>query len=160
VDNDKKETRQALLVLSELPGLDGPVSHGGAEQWKLLELVLKDYNIWDKIGYFTSDNHGSNDILCAALGNSLEDKEITWQPKYRRIRCHGHVINLIVQIFLFMDSKAAVKAGCKQIEELDEASYDMDMIQAWKKHRDLGWCEMGALRKVHNTALHIRADNF
>jgi hypothetical protein len=32
VDNDKKETRQALLALSELPGLDGLGSHGGAEQ--------------------------------------------------------------------------------------------------------------------------------
>ena len=160
VESDKKETRQALLALSELPGLDGPGSHGGAEQWKLLESVLKDYNIWDKIGYFTGDNHGSNDVLCAALGNFLEEKGITWQPKHRRIRCHGHIINLIVQAFLFMDSKAAVEAACKQIEELDEASYDADMIKAWKRHRDLGWCEMGALGKVHNTALHIRADNF
>jgi hypothetical protein len=58
-----------------------------------------------------------------------------------------------------MDSKAAVDAAYKQIEELDKASYDVDMIQAWKTHRDLGWCEMGALGKVHNTAFHIRADN-
>jgi hypothetical protein len=160
VDNDKKETRQALLALSELPGLDGPGSHGGAEQWKLLKSVLEDYKIWNKIGYFTGDNHGSNDVLCAALGNFLEEKGITWQPKRRRIRCHGHVINLIVQAFLFMDSKTAVEAACKLIEELDEASYDVDMIQAWKKRQDLGWREMGALGKVHNTALHIRADNF
>ena len=161
IEEDKKETRQALLALSELPGLDGPGSHGGAEQWKLLRSVLEDYKIWGKIGYFTGDNHGSNDVLCAALGNFLEEeKGITWQPKHRRIRCHGHVINLIVQAFLFMESKEAVDAACKEIEELDEASYDMDMIQAWKKHRDLGWREMGALGKVHNTALHIRADNF
>jgi hypothetical protein len=40
VDNDKKETRQALLALSELPGIDGPSSHGGAEQWKLLSIML------------------------------------------------------------------------------------------------------------------------
>ena len=32
-----------------------------------------------------------------------------------------------------MDSKAAVEAPYKQIEE-DEASYDVDMIQAWKRH--------------------------
>ena len=160
VEGDKKETRQALLALSKLPGIDGPGSHGGAEQWKLLQSMLEDYNIWDKIGYFTGDNHGSNDVLCVALGNFLEEKKgIMWQPKRHRIRCHGHVINLIVQAFLFMDSKAAVDAACKQIEELDKASYDVDMIQAWKTHRDLGWCEMEALGKVHNTALHIWADN-
>ncbi|EKG09477.1 transposase-like protein, partial [Macrophomina phaseolina MS6] len=45
VDLDSKETLQALLALSELPGLDGPGSHGGAEQWKLLHHVLEDYNI-------------------------------------------------------------------------------------------------------------------
>ena len=156
-----KETRQALLALSELPGLDGPGSHSGAEQWKLLQSVLEDYSIWNKIGYFTGDNHGSNDVLCTTLGNFMkEKKDIIWQPKHRRICCHGHVINLIVQAFLFMDSKEAVDTACRQIEELDEASYDMDMLQAWKRHRDLGWREMGPLGKVHNTALHIRADNF
>src|ERR1700761_4298875 len=36
VEEDIKETHQALLALSELPGLDGPGSHSGAEQWKLL----------------------------------------------------------------------------------------------------------------------------
>ena len=76
VENDKKKTWQALLALLELPGLDSPGSHGKAEQWKLLELVLKDYNIWDKIGYFTSNNHGSNDVLCAALNNLLKEKSI------------------------------------------------------------------------------------
>jgi hypothetical protein len=33
-----------------------------------------------------------------------------------------------------MDSKKAVDATCKRIEELDKASHDMDMIQAWKNH--------------------------
>jgi hypothetical protein len=78
----------------------------------------------------------------------------------RKPGCHGHVINLIVQAFLFMDSKAAIEADYKQIEEFDKASYDIDMIQAWKRYRDLGWYEIGALGKVHNTAFHIRADNF
>jgi hypothetical protein len=67
VDPDTKETLQALLALLELPGLDRPGGHGGAEQWKLLWQVLDDYNIWNKIGFFTGDNHGSNDKLCRFL---------------------------------------------------------------------------------------------
>src|SRR5436305_3558643 len=106
-----------------------------AEQWKLLQSTLEDYNIWPKTGYFTGDNHGSNDVLCRALSEFLERKGITWQVKHRRIRCHGHVINLAVQAFLFMDSKPAVEPACKQIEELDEASYDMDMIESWKRKK-------------------------
>ncbi|EKG09170.1 transposase-like protein, partial [Macrophomina phaseolina MS6] len=42
VEEDTKEVRQALLALSELPGIDGPGSHSGAEQWKLLQPVLEE----------------------------------------------------------------------------------------------------------------------
>jgi hypothetical protein len=34
------------------------------------------------------------------------------------------------EAFLFMDSKEAIEVACKQIEDLDEASYDVDMIEA------------------------------
>ncbi|KAH7461697.1 hypothetical protein FOMA001_g18785 [Fusarium oxysporum f. sp. matthiolae] len=100
VDPDAKEALQALLALSELPGLDGPGSHGGAEQWKLLQHVLEDYNIWNKVGFYTGDNHGSNDKLCRLLANYLQEKGVDWEAKTRRIRCHGHIVNLAVQAFL------------------------------------------------------------
>ncbi|ODA78133.1 hypothetical protein RJ55_06737 [Drechmeria coniospora] len=83
VDMDAKETMQALLALSELPGLDGPGSHGGAEQWKLLQQVLEDYNIWNKIGFYTGDNHGSNDKLCRLLSEHLRGRGISWEAKSR-----------------------------------------------------------------------------
>ena len=159
VEEGTKQIRQALLALPELPGLDGPGSHSGAEQWKLLQSVLEDYDIWQKVGYVTGDNHGSNDVLCRELSEFLRRKDLDWPAKHHRVRCHGHVINLIVQAFLFMDSKEAIEEACKQIENLDGASYDMDMIEAWKKNKDLGWHEMGPLGKIHNTAVHIRADN-
>jgi hypothetical protein len=75
VDECMKEIWQALLALPELPGLDGPGSYSGAEQWKLLQSVLDDYNIWQKVGYVTGDNHGSNDVLCHELSESLRRKD-------------------------------------------------------------------------------------
>jgi hypothetical protein len=51
-------------------------------------------------------------------------------------------------------------SGILDNPDLDEASYDVDMIEAWKKNRDLGWHEIGPLGKVHNTAIHIWADNY
>jgi hypothetical protein len=160
VDEDTKGISQALLALSKLPGLDGPGSHSGAEQWKLLQPVLEDYGIWHKVGYFTGDNHGANDVLCRALGDFLREKGITWLAKHQRIRCHGHIINLAVQAFLFMDSKEAVEAACRQIEELDAAVYDADMIEGWKRKKTLGWREMGPLGKVHNICIHMRASDY
>ncbi|KAJ9653448.1 hypothetical protein H2201_009141, partial [Coniosporium apollinis] len=113
-EEDTKEIRPALLASFELPGPDGPGSHSGSEQWKLLQPIPEDYGILHKIGYVTGDNHGASDVLCRALSESLREEGITWQAKHHRIRCHGHVINLAVQAFLFMDSKEAVEAACKQ----------------------------------------------
>ncbi|KAH8704549.1 hypothetical protein GQ44DRAFT_831443 [Phaeosphaeriaceae sp. PMI808] len=140
--------------------LDGPGSHSRAEQWKLLRPVLEGYGIWHKIGYITGDNHGANDVLCRALSEFLREKDITWQAKHRRIRFHGHVVNLAVQAFPFMDSKEAVEVACEEIEELDETLYSTDMMETWEKNKGLGWRQMGPLGKVHDIAIHIRANDY
>ncbi|KAJ3454605.1 hypothetical protein MRS44_013205 [Fusarium solani] len=155
-----KNPCQALLALPELPGIDGPGSHSGAEQWKLLQPVLEEYGILRQLGYNTGDNHGSNDALCRLLSHFLEGRGIAWNAKHRRIRCHGHVVNLCVQAFLFMDSKEAVLEACRQIEEMDQASFNMDMMQGWKKRKERRWSQLGPLGKLHNTAIHIRANDY
>ncbi|KJZ68903.1 hypothetical protein HIM_11710 [Hirsutella minnesotensis 3608] len=150
---------QALLALPELPGIDGPGSHSGAEQWKLLQPVIEEYGISQQLGYMTGDNHGSNDVLCRLLSHFLQGRGVAWNAKHRRIRCHGHVVNLCVQAFLFMDSKEAVLEVCRQIEEMDQVSFDMDMMQGWKKRKERGWSQLGPLGKLHNIAVHIRAND-
>jgi len=160
VDGDTKETVHALLALSELPGLDGPGSHGGAEQWKIIRNVLEDYNIWNKIGFYTGDNHGSNDKLCRLLSEHLKEKGMNWDARKQRIRCHGHVINLTVQAFLFMDSKEAVQAALEQIEEDDEAAFGTDFTDGFNAQKVLGWRKLGPLGKVHNTSIHMRANDY
>lgn len=139
---------QALLALPELPGLDGPGSQSGAEQWKLLQPVVEEYGILSQLGYVTGDNHGSNDVRCRLLSRFLEGRGISWNAKHKRIRCHGHVVNLCVQAFLFMDSKEAVLEACKQIEEMDQASSNMDMMQGWKKRKERGWSQLESSRKT------------
>jgi hypothetical protein len=36
---------------------------------------------------------------------------------------------------------------------------DIQLLEEWKKAKSYGWRQMGPLRKVHNTAIHIRANN-
>uniref|UniRef100_A0A0C4BKT1 AC transposase n=1 Tax=Fusarium oxysporum (strain Fo5176) TaxID=660025 RepID=A0A0C4BKT1_FUSOF len=127
-----KNPCQALLALPELPGIDGPGSHSGAEQWKLLQPVIEEYGISRQLGYITGYNHGSNDVLCRLLSHFLDGRGVAWNARHRRIRCHGHVVNLCVQAFLFMDSKEAVLEACKQIEEMDQTSFNIDMMRAGK----------------------------
>lgn len=160
IEEDMTSPSQALLALPELPGLDGPGSHSGAKQWKRFQSVIEDYGILHKLGYITGDNHGSNDVLCRLLSQFLGERGISWNAKHRRIRCHGHIINLCVQAFLFMGSREAVLEACREIEEMDEASFNMDMLEGWKKQKELGWRQMGPLGKIHNIAVHIRADDY
>ncbi|KAH7461642.1 hypothetical protein FOMA001_g19045 [Fusarium oxysporum f. sp. matthiolae] len=160
VDPDAKEALQALLALSELPGLDGPGSHGGAEQWKLLQHVLEDYNIWNKVGFYTGDNHGSNDKLCRLLANYLQEKGVDWEAKTRRIRCHGHIVNLAVQAFLFIDSKEAARAALEHIEDTDESAFGTDFSERIKPQRAQGWRRLGPLGKVHNISIHMRENDY
>jgi hypothetical protein len=129
-------TRPALtgyqdFVKTTQSGMCG--SHSGAEQWKCLQPVLEDYCISHKVGYITGDNHCSNDVLCRILSQFLREQGIPWDAKHQQIRCHGHIINLCVHAFLFMDNTEAVLEACKQIEEIDEASFNMDILEGWTK---------------------------
>jgi hypothetical protein len=80
-------------------------SQSGNHQWETLRPILEDYGIETKIGALIGDNAGSNDVLCRTISSWLSfHHQITWTATHQRIRCQGHVINLLVQAFLF-DSK-------------------------------------------------------
>src|SRR5205085_1824475 len=76
--------------------------HSGETQWETLQPVLTDYQIIEKIGAVIGDNSGTNDTLCRTMAGYLAtEKKINWNQTYGRLRCMGHILNLIVQAFLF-----------------------------------------------------------
>jgi hypothetical protein len=87
--DESRVLRKALLALPYLP--DG---HGGTCQAIELVKVLDEYQILDRIGYCTGDNHGSNDLMLRELSKDLSKYSIKYDPIQRRIRCHGHVVNI------------------------------------------------------------------
>ncbi len=81
-------------------------SQSGDDQWETLRPVLQEYGIEKKVGALIGDNTGSNDVLCRTISSWLFlHHQITWNATHQRIRCQGHVINLIVQAFLFSSKK-------------------------------------------------------
>lgn len=81
-------------------------SQSGDDQWETLRPVLEEYGIEKKIGALIGDNAGSNDVLCRTIGSWLFlNHRITWTATHMRIRCQGHIINLIVHAFLFISKK-------------------------------------------------------
>jgi hypothetical protein len=37
---------------------------------------------------------------------------------------------------------------------------NIDMMQSWKRRKERGWCQLGPLGKLHNTVIHIRANDY
>ena len=54
--------------------------------------VITDYEISERVGFFVLDNADNNDTAVKAIFQYLRPKI---DPKARRIRCAGHVINLV-----------------------------------------------------------------
>lgn len=180
---DVKDEYQNPLI-----GLRTVSSQSGVDQWESLRPVLVEYGIETKIGALVGDNAGSNDVLCRLIGQwlSLEHK-ITWTTTHQRIRCQGHVINLIVQAFLFGSKKneKLIASYDKEDEEQEEEEEEDDEEEAIRQvlpPKTLGKgkgkkggrgseqasddkCErsknirniMGPMGKLHNHVTHIRS---
>jgi len=121
-------------------------SHGGELQAKHVFEVIKEYDIAHKVSCFTSDNHGSNDKLLRILSQHLDEEfNLYYDPIKHRLRCQAHVVNLVVQAFLFSQNPEAADKAIRQAEadekqELDEV-HTKDL-----KHVDKGgWRRQGAL---------------
>ena len=167
-------SRKALLGLPRLRG-----SHGGQHQAELVNSIIDWYGIARKLGYYIGDNHGSNDKCCRFISRHLrEQHQIQWEPKTRRIRCHGHVINLAGQAFIFAPDKETIDVVVDEVrrgssnagqggDEMDaDGDRDEDdetedeenkLVTASKKKKRRSWKDIGPLGKLHVIVAYMRA---
>ena len=104
-------------------------SQSGNDQWEALRPILEEYRIETKIGALVGDNSRTNDVLCRTISSWLSlHHQITWTATHQRIRCQGHIINLIVQAFLFSSKKdeKLMNSYDKEDEEQDDEEEEED----------------------------------
>ncbi|KAM4067722.1 restless-like transposase [Hirsutella rhossiliensis] len=65
------------------------ISHSGENIAAQILEILESYEILDKVGYITLDNAGNMDTATEEIAEALG-----FDPKKRRVRCFGHVLNL------------------------------------------------------------------
>jgi hypothetical protein len=94
--------------------------------------VIGDYGIEEKIGYFTVDNATNNDAALKIIGEKLGFR---WEE--RRVRCFGHIINLVVRALLF---------GAEFDAFEQEVSTGLLTVQ----HEHEQWRKKGPIGKLHN----------
>jgi hypothetical protein len=90
-------------------------SHSGVNLADRLFDVLKDYQIsGNQIAYFSADNATNNDTALQHLSN-----RVTLDPVTSRLRCAGHIFNLVCTAILFgVDSST-----------IDDSQYDFSQPQ-------------------------------
>ncbi|OWT43215.1 transposase-like protein [Pochonia chlamydosporia 170] len=130
VDSQGKE-RDVLLGL---PRLVGP--HSGENMASYIKEVIEKYEIGSKLGYFMLDNAESNDTCLETLAR--------WFPmdtSRRRLRCVGHIINLVVRAVIFGSNVSKFEAELRGAT--DEFSFEI-------------WARKGAIGRLHNLSTYIR----
>jgi len=155
----------ALLALPEIKG------HTTVIQPSALFEVTEMYDISTKVGYIVSDNATTNDLAIFYLEEAIHRKyNKGFIPQERRIRCIGHVINLIVKRLLFGSDVAALESETVRDADVvvsagagddpgdgggddDNNNPDNDSRD---KRRSAMWRNRGAVGKLHNIVKFIR----
>jgi hypothetical protein len=140
LDRTTWTNQSRLIALRRIQG-----AHTGENQAIYLSEVVKEYEITDRLGFFTLDNADTNDTcLRTFLSSCLPD--ITNETiTTRRIRCFGHVLNLAAKAFLFGKNADAFEVEYALNIALDRHIEERD---AWRKHGPIG--------KLHNVVVFIR----
>ena len=121
-------------------------SHTGENIAHTLEEVIKNWGIGSKLGVAICDNASSNDACLRSLFPRFQSQMDNGDVKARRIRCFGHILNLIAKAFLFGEDSDAF--------EIESDFYDA--LSQYKKGLE-HWRRKGPIGKLHNIVKFIRA---
>lgn len=122
--DESRSLKTALL------GLRPMRSHTGADIATVVSEVITTYNLKGKVSAYQMDNATNNDTALAAMNSGSQT----------RLRCLGHIVNLVVKALLFGTMTSAFQ------KELREAS-DEDAFKLWRQH--------GAIGRLHNLVTYI-----
>ncbi|OAA38788.1 ABC transporter [Cordyceps fumosorosea ARSEF 2679] len=99
--------------------------------------IIRSFGIEDKVGYFTLDNAANNDTAMREIA-----QELHFDPVRRRVRCVGHILNLVVKSLLFGKDVEAFEDTVAKGEALARAAHDT-------------WMRRGPVGKAHNFAIWV-----
>jgi hypothetical protein len=118
-------------ALLGLPPLEG---HHGHQIAEVVLPVIKTFEIEGKLGAFQTDNASNNDTALKALAASIPGMNV----KESRLRCFGHVVNLVVKAMRYGDNGLQAKlADCG----------DHNAFKVWR--------EGGSIGRLHNIVTYI-----
>lgn len=132
------QLRTVLLAVHNMHG-----DHSGKNQAKAILPVLDDYLLKAKLRYFITNNASSNDTCITEIIDLIRPN---LDANERRLRCIGHIINLIAKAFIFGNKSESFEADVAIAESTNNLEITMKL---WRKQEVIG--------KLHNLIRFIRA---
>ncbi|KZL66453.1 transposase-like protein [Colletotrichum incanum] len=120
--------------------------HHGENLSNTLITVVSNYQIEGSIGVTVSDNASSNDTCLNAFYPRIEASMTGSDVTARRMRCYGHILNLVARAFLFGADLETFEAESEFYQEVGRHEEDLRM-----------WRKLGAVGRLRNIVLFVRA---
>jgi len=121
-------------------------SHGGENLAVTLLEVVDEWQIQDRIGCVVSDNATTNDCCLQHLYKTIDPDMRPADIRARRMRCYGHVLNLVARAFLYGEDFETFEAESQVYGLLSRQEEDL-------RH----WRKKGPIGKLHNVVKFIRS---
>jgi hypothetical protein len=132
--------------------------------------TIQTYGLEHKIGWWTCDNHQSNDVCLRRLAERLRTElMLKFDSQLRRLHCSGHSINLAIQTFFFASYKGAFNAAMKraitesssqkEASQIESALFKSLQNWALKGSKSEGADSNNALQKLHHLATLMRTSS-
>jgi hypothetical protein len=118
-------------------------THSGINQANHFLTTVEEYGVMHSIGKFNVDNASNNDTALVEISRRIQEKGYpSFDPVTDRLRCFGHVLNLVVKAFLWGNNVTAFELEANDIND------ELAAMIAWR--------QKGPLGKLHNILEYIR----
>jgi hypothetical protein len=122
----------ALLGLRTIEG-EHTGENMASEVWKIID----NFEIAQKVGYFVLDNATNNCTALRSLQTKLQEGGLSlFNASERRLRCMGHILNLVVKKILFgtavdMDVGADAVDRAAEATEIEKEVFKIHLSRMW-----------------------------
>ncbi|KAI8404300.1 hypothetical protein FOFC_15795 [Fusarium oxysporum] len=120
--------------------------HSGENLAVTLGRVVREWKIEDRVGTVISDNASSNDNCLLNFYGDLDAEMRLVDIRARRMRCYGHILNLVARAFLYGEDFETFEAESQVFNFLGRHEDDL-------RH----WRKKGPVGKLHNVVKFIRS---
>ena len=99
--------------------------HTGENISQVVYDVVQEYRIEDKLGYFMMDNATNNDTALRYLDRRLhEEGMVGFDVEQHRLRCWGHIMNVVVKdLFVGPKGSAVLERKYQRQDNKDVETY-------------------------------------